>query len=1016
MLKAAHLADSHVRNLERHEEYRKVFSQLYSQLKDANVDLIVHCGDIVHQKTNITPELVDEVSNFLRSLAEIAPLFIIPGNHDGIISNKCRQDSITPIVNSLNLPNITFIKNTQRVVHYHGNYKINFDAYSCFDKFSKMELAQDEPRYNNLNIALYHGPLNNSITSTGYALTDEKYLKKSFFDGYDFAMLGDIHQQQILDSDGRIAYCGSTIQQNFGETDDKGCLIWSIESRKDWKVNSIVVPNPNPFITINLADEQIIPDITNARVKVVGTNEACQKFYANNSVASTMSCVFTYSNDDFALINDNIANVKTDLSTTKSQNDFIEANFTFEDGELEAIQALNEVYNKKVNTQHDVVAPWSITSFEWENLFNFKTLQSIDFENKKSIGIFGKNYSGKSSIIEGIIWTIFGRTSKSITKNEGFINQQSDDAFGTIGLVVDGVNYKITRKLKRKNDDVKAELSFSCGDTDLTGDSIRDTDKAIRKVFGSYEDFILLSLSSQFDNLGLVDHKDSRRKEIISKFLGLDFFSEIEPIVKDDITKLKADLNATKKDFTKELSDLNEVNLHTGKLLIENQDSLDNCELLLKNKNKSMEDIEKEIDSIFIPEINLVQLNKDKVKYQEELDGYTQKIKKIESYISSNTILLNSDKKDILLYNIDSLKEQLTKFNLEQQNIDNLEKKKISIEKNLKYLREQEKLVDGVPCGGEFTTCQFIKNAIISRDSIPQAELDQVATIVELNFAKETHISNPSNSIERYNSLNGKIVELDSKISSLNNELTLSKTLFSKVQEKLSETNSSISDYEIHQSLILTKNDKKEQKKIIALEIRLLSQKVLELKLNISKAKDKIEQNDKKILSLNDEKETWEKSNTNLANLEKYRKIVSKNGLPLILIEKVIPSINSIANKILEEVADFTIKIQIVDDKILIYLNREERFTPIEACSGSEKTLASITIRASLYSVTPLSKSKFLILDEPGTSLDKDNLLKFKNLLNILEDIFDTIVVVTHIDELKDTVKTIMEVDKGRLV
>ena len=48
--------------------------------------------------------------------------------------------------------------------------------------------------------------------------------------------MGDIHKtNQILDTEGRVRYCGSTVQQNFGETNDKGFLIWEIEDKKFWQ-------------------------------------------------------------------------------------------------------------------------------------------------------------------------------------------------------------------------------------------------------------------------------------------------------------------------------------------------------------------------------------------------------------------------------------------------------------------------------------------------------------------------------------------------------------------------------------------------------------------------------------------------------------------------------------------------------------------------------------------------------------------------------------------------------------
>ena len=41
-MKFAHIADTHIRNLKYHYEYKAVFDKLYEQLKDENVDCIIH--------------------------------------------------------------------------------------------------------------------------------------------------------------------------------------------------------------------------------------------------------------------------------------------------------------------------------------------------------------------------------------------------------------------------------------------------------------------------------------------------------------------------------------------------------------------------------------------------------------------------------------------------------------------------------------------------------------------------------------------------------------------------------------------------------------------------------------------------------------------------------------------------------------------------------------------------------------------------------------------------------------
>ena len=43
-MKFAHLADTHIRNLKYHKEYREVFLQLYEKLREERPDYIIQLG------------------------------------------------------------------------------------------------------------------------------------------------------------------------------------------------------------------------------------------------------------------------------------------------------------------------------------------------------------------------------------------------------------------------------------------------------------------------------------------------------------------------------------------------------------------------------------------------------------------------------------------------------------------------------------------------------------------------------------------------------------------------------------------------------------------------------------------------------------------------------------------------------------------------------------------------------------------------------------------------------------
>ena len=108
----AHISDTHIRNLKYHYEYRQAFADLYDKLRDQKPDIIVHTGDIAHTKTQLSPEYFELTSEFLNTLANIAPLYVILGNHDGNLKNIERQDAITPIVEALDNKNLHLLKDS----------------------------------------------------------------------------------------------------------------------------------------------------------------------------------------------------------------------------------------------------------------------------------------------------------------------------------------------------------------------------------------------------------------------------------------------------------------------------------------------------------------------------------------------------------------------------------------------------------------------------------------------------------------------------------------------------------------------------------------------------------------------------------------------------------------------------------------------------------------------------------------------------------------------------------------
>ena len=111
--KILHVADIHIRNFKRHKEYRQVFRKLYKEAKLLPKNSLIYvAGDIVHTKTDISPELVELTSEFFRKLADIRPTIVITGNHDANLNNSSRLDALSPIIDNLAHSNLHYLKNS----------------------------------------------------------------------------------------------------------------------------------------------------------------------------------------------------------------------------------------------------------------------------------------------------------------------------------------------------------------------------------------------------------------------------------------------------------------------------------------------------------------------------------------------------------------------------------------------------------------------------------------------------------------------------------------------------------------------------------------------------------------------------------------------------------------------------------------------------------------------------------------------------------------------------------------
>jgi DNA repair exonuclease SbcCD ATPase subunit/predicted phosphodiesterase len=1043
-LKFAHIADTHIKNLKYHYEYGIIFQEIYDTLRKEKVDYIVHCGDIAHTKTQISPEFVEMCADFFRNLADIAPTYIILGNHDGNLRNSSRQDAITPIVEALENPNIHLLKNSGEVP-LEGNITLN--VLSVFDEDGWVK-PSDKDR---INIALYHGSVSGVVTDTGWVMTHGDH-PVEIFDEFDYAFLGDIHKtNQSIDMHGKKRYPGSTVQQNHGETDDKGFLLWDIQSKDDFDCRHIEIKNPRPFVTIELTPKGKMPKglkiPEKSRLRLVSKNnlpldvmrkatDVAKRRFRPESVSFLNRAAGERGNVEGitgGLEAEDLRNIKIQESLIKEYlKDYEPSNAL-----MKRVLDLNLKYNKLAEEGEEVSrnVNWKLRKLEFDNLFNYGENNSINFDNLEGIvGIFGKNFSGKSSIIDSLLYTVFNSTSKNDRKTVNVINQNKESAEGRVHISVGDMDYHITRNSEKYVKRLKGEESVEAktlttfvskdnvtGNTkSLNGLSRMKTDKNIRKMFGTLDDFLYSSMASQLDSLTFIKEGSTKRKEILAKFLDLKFFETKFKLAKEDASDTRGALKKL------EGKNFEEEGILAREALGEGNTKLEKVKRASEEYKKDILDLDNEILEISEKIKSVPAEIIDIVKVRKELKDKRNQMISVKSQnteFSNNREDYKNDYGQIMCFleefDESSLYGKQEKIEEFKESISNLERELTKEKRELSDNQKRVKLLNGIPCGTSFPKCKFIRDAYVSKASIPENE----KRIENLDSEKEGVNSKineldpelVSLQIEKYNDIIDRKNELSNLITNCDLNIEKNNSIIENLLLRIDKLESEISEYELNKDAIenLEKlNDKLDKavckKESLNLKLKSANDSLMELYKVIGSLEQKLQ-------NTVTQKEEYLDLQEEFSAYDLYMRCMHPNGIAFDVIRKKLPVINEEIAKILANIVDFEVFFEDNGKRLDIFIKHplyDPR--PLEMGSGAEKTISAMAIRLALLSVSSLPKSDIFILDEPGTALDEENMQGFIDILAIIRSYFKTVLLISHLDSLKDCVDMQITIDKGK--
>ena len=1030
--KIYHIADVHIRNLKRHKEYREVFSHLYDYISTTKSEdsIIVLCGDIVHAKTDMTPEVIEMTQTFLKNLSDMLPTILIPGNHDANLNNPSRLDALSPIVNALNHSNLHYMKDD-------GVWKMGGISFSHSSVFGESkEIIPSEEVHGDYKIALYHAPVDKVKTEYGFQL-ENKNVKVDSFDGYDLVLLGDIHvPNQSLNDEGTIKYCGSTIMQNHAEAKypEHGILVWDVDTKES---EFVPIHNDYGYVTIDVEDGKVIgtPTIPNKprmRVRVKDTSQSQLKKIISEIKTGrkvqelTIQKVLSDTKDSNGNSDITLQNVRDIGFQNQMLESFLSDKYIIGDEQMEVIRNINQDINNKLGSvkgMKNII--WKPKTFEFSNMFSYGTNNIVDFSQMKgAYGIFAPNASGKSSLWDALSFCLFDRCSRT-TKALDVLNYSKSKFDCKFNFEINGVDYFIERVGKKspKRGTVKVDVNFYCivdgVEHSLNGEERRDTNSIIRQYVGSYDDFILTAMSNQSNSGGFIEKSQREKKELLAQFLDMNVFEELYQIANDEIRELSALLKDYKnQNFTDKLVEAKEDLQKNEKVLIKQKNELskfkDTQSVLRERKDSLVSDL-KTVDDTIIDIDSLKEL-KDKLKKQisdksNECAGY---VNNLESFKDT----LEKCESNYSTYDLPKLQKSHLKYQAYVNRLEEITSSLDSLNTDIEHKQEHLDGIGSLSFDDDCEHCVKNQNTPFAKKSKTLSEDIEEITLTSKRLTNE--IVDMKSEMYKYDvrevlvtvkdlkdecdTLKNQIEKLELTNKSCNLEL-------SELKSKLVSTEDNINK-SFEQEASVKHNIKIQQNIDITKEtLDNLETDMSTLHNEITNVVGDVRISENVIQTVNDSIDKLEMMEQKYEGYEYYLQCVRRDGIPYQLISEILPKLEVEINNILQPIVDFQIILNTDGKNINSYIAYgTEEFWPLELTSGMEKFISSVAIRTALVNVSNLPRPNFIAIDEGFGSLDTDNFNSLYLLFDYLKHQFDFIVTISHIDKTRDMVDQIIDI------
>lgn len=278
----------------------------------------------------------------------------------------------------------------------------------------------------------------------------------------------------------------------------------------------------------------------------------------------------------------------------------------------------------------------------------------------------------------------------------------------------------------------------------------------------------------------------------------------------------------------------------------------------------------------------------------------------------------------------------------------------------------------------------IIKNIKSKIDELIEKEKNDKCVEEYNNYLKQKQI---------FATISMEIMKINVSILEKNNLITKDENIFDNLNAKLLTINK---NNEIMTSISNMKN-----------EIKNIDTELNKLKNDKYKLDELIRTNDIIIKNYDEKKARFLKLFDEKEVYANYMTLVNKNGLPLHILKRYLTHISDGINFIAESFIKKKIDLFIEDNDIVLNIivkDEDNKNRNIMMVGGRESFVLDIAFKIVLAKIAHLPKSNFIFIDEGISVFDKEHLNNITDLFSYLNNYFDYVFLMSHIEEIKDYV------------